>query len=113
MKYIIAVVACLLAFISVNAGTDLVINWLPNPPGESNQLYRVYVATNSTTVFALAGGTTDTTFVVSNIITGTYGVSITASNIWGENAMSPPVYGAGPFAIPSTVTGVNVFIRVQ
>jgi len=89
------------------------IRWNANPAGESNQLYRVYVSTNSTTVFALAGTTVGTTFTIANVPPGTYGASITASNIWGETAKSPPVYTAGPTMIPSVPTGVSILIRVQ
>jgi len=95
------------------AQSVLEIRWLPNPVSDSNQLYRVYVSTNSTTVFGLAGGTTGTVFSITNVPPGVYGASITASNIWGETAKSPPVYTAGPAMVPSVPSGVSILIRIQ
>lgn len=84
--------------------------WVPNPAAQSNQLYRVYVSTNSGP-FGLAGSTVGTTFSITNVQPGTYGVSITASNIWGETAKSPPVFISGPVMLPTVPTGVTLNLR--
>ena len=110
MKSILAILAISLA--SAQAANDLVINWNPNPAGESNQLYRVYVSTNAAAQ-VFSGSTVGTSFVVPNIPAGTYCASITASNVWQEGSKSTPVCSVGPVIVPSTPTGVTVTIRVQ
>ncbi len=110
MKYLLAL---LLSTFSICAGNDLFINWNHNPPGESNQLYRVYISQNSTNAFTLAGSTTNNSLVISNVAAGTYGASITASNIWGESPLSPPVFTTGPVTVPSVPVGTTITIIVQ
>jgi len=110
MKSILVVLAIGLA--SANAANDLVINWNPNPAGESNVLYRVYVSTNAMPQ-VISGSTVGTSFIVPNIPAGTYCASVTASNVWQEAAKSTPVCSVGPVIVPSTPTGVTVTIRVQ
>lgn len=108
MKKILALIA--LIPLAVLAGNDLIITWTPNAASESNQLYRVYLSTNAT-AFVLAGAVAAPSFTISNVAPGTYGASITASNLWGESARSAPVYTAGPILLPSVPTGVTIFIR--
>ena len=110
MKEILAVLA--VGLVSASAANDLVINWNPNPAGESNQLYRIYVSTNAAAQ-VFAGSTAGTSFVVPNVPPGTYCASITSSNVWQEGAKSAPVCSVGPVIVPSVPSGVTVTIRVQ
>lgn len=94
------------------SGSDLIVNWNPNPPAESNLLYRVYLSTNSTTAFTLAGAVPGSSFILSNIAPATYGASVTASNLAGiESPKSPGVYTVGPIIVPTVPAGVTIFIR--
>lgn len=101
---LIIIIALLLTSVTLFAA-NMSIRWDPSPASENIIKYNVYLAVGASTNYTLAGSTTNTTFVTTNLNVGVYKWKVAAVNEWGEGPLSAAISSSA--SLPSAPVGVS------